>query len=130
MLAAVSVMVAMPVLPEATEMGLAKVPAKPPLSVALAEPALLPMVIVLVLAPKAFALVVPLTVPALIVRPLLNAVFAPERTSVDVALFSVTPVTLLPIAPLIVVVPLLEPELVIVPVLLMVAVERVMPLAI
>ena len=63
----------------------------------------------------------PIRVPADRVVPLpdpVYAVFAPLRIKVLPALFSVTPLTLLPIIPLMVVAPLLEPEFVIVPVLL------------
>ena len=63
----VSVIVATPVLPEATEIALVSVPAKLLFSVALAEPLLSPMVMAPV--PKALALVVPDRVPALIVEP-------------------------------------------------------------
>lgn len=62
-----AVMVATPVLVEATEIGLANVPVKVLLNVALALPPESPMVIVPV--PKALTLVVPLTVPACIVTP-------------------------------------------------------------
>ena len=63
----VPVMVAIPVLVEATVIGLVKVPLRPPLKVALADPPeASPMIIVPV--PNAVALVVPLTVPALIVK--------------------------------------------------------------
>ena len=124
MLAAVSVMVARPVLPEATEIGLAKVNADPPLNVALAEPLVSPMVMVPV--PKAFALVVPLTVPDLIVTPLLKELLLPLKVNADVLLFSMTPVTFPPITPLITSVALPAPELVIVPTLLILAPESVM----
>ena len=62
-----------------------KVSAPPPFNVALAEPVVSPMVMVLVLAPNAFALVLPLTVPDLIVNPVVN-VFAPLKFNCDVAL--------------------------------------------
>ena len=62
LLAPLSVIVAVPVLPETTEIALVKIPANPPLNVALAEPLVLPMVMVPV--PKALALTVPLSVPA------------------------------------------------------------------
>lgn len=67
MLAALSVMVLVPVLPDATEIALVNVPARPPLNVVLAEPLLSPIVIVPV--PNALVLVVPLSVPALIMVP-------------------------------------------------------------
>ena len=66
MLAALSVIVATPVLPEATDITLAKVTAPAPLKVALAAPALSPIVIVPV--PNEPA-TLPLAVPALIVNP-------------------------------------------------------------
>ena len=59
--------------------------------------------------------VVPLDVNTLLVAP---TVTAPLTVSAEVLLASVMPVTFAPTAALIVVVPLLEPELVIVPVLL------------
>lgn len=56
-------------------------------SVALLDPpALSPKVIGLLLAPKAFALVVPSTVPVLIVKPVVN-VLTPLSVSVEVELF-------------------------------------------
>lgn len=68
MLAALEVMVAVPVFVEATEIAFVKVPASPPLRVALDEPPVeSPIVIVPV--PKAVVLVVPETVPFLIVVP-------------------------------------------------------------
>ena len=82
------------------------------MSVALAEPLLPPRAIVPT--PKAFALVVPLTVPELIVR-FPAKVFAPERINAEVALFSYTPVTFVPMFELIVVAPLPAPMLVTVP---------------
>jgi len=84
--AAVLVMVAVPVLPEATVIGFWNGPANPPLKVALTLPLPSPMVMTLEFAPKAFALVVPLTVPPLIVRPVVNE-FTPLRISCDVVLF-------------------------------------------
>ena len=72
----------------------------------------------------------PIRVPADRVVPLpdpVYAVFAPLRIKVLPALFSVTPVTLLPIAPLIVTVLLPAPELVMVPVLLTAPVPSVIP---
>ena len=57
MLAALSVIFATPVLPEATLMAFVNVPASPPLNVALADPALSPIVIVPV--PNAAATVPP-----------------------------------------------------------------------
>ena len=56
--------------------------------------------------------------------------FAPDKVRLEVALFSVTPVTLVPMIALISVPPLPVPEFVMVPVLLTVAPERVIPLAI
>jgi len=98
-----------------------KVPTKPPLKVALAEPPLSP--IVMPLAPKALA-TVPLTVPDLIVRPLVK-VFAPLKVNCDVALFSITPVTLVPITEMISVAPVPVPEFVTVLELLTLPVEMV-----
>ena len=95
-------------------------------NVALALPLVSPMVMTLVLAPKAFALPEPITVPALMVNPPVK-VLAPERERLDVALFWITPVTLLPMTALIVVVPLPMPELVIVPELLIGFVVRLTP---
>ena len=78
-LTAVPVIAATPALPEATEIALANGPANPPLSVALAETVESPSVIAP--APNALALVVPLTVPALIVRPPVK-VFTPLNVNV------------------------------------------------
>jgi len=122
--AALLVMVAVPVLPDATVIGFANGPANPPLNVALALPLPSPIVMTLEFAPNAFALVVPLTVPDLIVKPPVN-VFTPLSTRVEVELFSTTPVTLVPMMLLIVVAPVPAPMLVTVPVLLTVAVESV-----
>lgn len=77
--------------------------------------------------PKALALVVPKTVPALIVNPPVK-VLTPDKVNCDVALFWMTPVTLVPMTELMVVVPLPAPELVIVPILLIETVERVVVL--
>jgi len=63
-------MIAAPEFPEATAIGFAKVPDKPPINVALLLPEESPMVIVLVAAPKAVVYIMPSTVPDLIVRPL------------------------------------------------------------
>ena len=52
-------------------------------------------------------------------------VFAPDKVSCDVALFWITPVTFVPMTELMVVVPEPEPELVMVPALLMDAPEMV-----
>jgi len=93
MLAALEVMVATPVLPEATEIGLANVPTKPPLNVALALPLLSPIVIVPPV-PNAKALVVPLTVPDLIIKPPVK-VLAPERTNVPAPFLVIDPVLLI-----------------------------------
>src|ERR1700691_560874 len=71
-------MVATPVLPAATAIGLANTTAAPPLKVAFAAPLLLPMVMVPV--PKALA-TVPMTVPASIVVPPEYAL-APDRVRV------------------------------------------------
>src|SRR6185295_11335029 len=128
-LAALLVMLKVPLEPVATVIGWANVPANPPFSVALALPLLSPSVITLALAPKAFALVVPLTLPALISNPLVN-VFAPESVSCDVALSCTTPVTLVPMMALMSVEPVPVPELVTVPVGLTLVVDSVMPLAI
>ena len=76
-----------------------------------------PNVIVLELAPKALALVVPRTVPESMVRPWVK-VLTPSSCSWEVLLFSTTPVTLVPIIALISVEPLPVPALVTVPVLL------------
>ena len=61
-------MVAVPELPDATEMGFANVTAPAPERMVLAEPLLLPSVMTLVFAPKELA-ADPVTVPALIARP-------------------------------------------------------------
>ena len=74
----------LPLLPAATVIGLANVPANPPLSVASALPLESPIVIGPV--PKALALVVPETVPALMVRPP-EKVLAPERVTVPAVFF-------------------------------------------
>ena len=68
MLAAELVMVATPELPDATEMGLRKVTTPAPERKVLAEPLVSPSVMTLVSAPNELAKV-PVTVPALIVRP-------------------------------------------------------------
>ena len=106
-------------------MGLANV-LPSPLSVAAVLPLVSPRVIVPVPdPPPADVLVVSETVPALIVSPLVN-VFAPLKVNCDVALFWTTPVTFVPMtAEMVVVPPSLEPELVIVPVLLTGVVEKV-----
>lgn len=88
--ARVCVRVAVPLLPEATEMAFVKGPAKPPLKVALALPTASPRV--MVFAPKALALVVPTTVPALMVNPPVN-VLAPERVHVPVPALVTVPAT-------------------------------------
>jgi hypothetical protein len=100
MAAAELVRVALPELPEATEIALVCVPAKPPLSVVLAEPEESPRVIVPV--PKAAA-VVPRSVPALTVTPP-EKVFAPESVSVPVPSFVMAPVVV-PMIPVIEVLP-------------------------
>ena len=84
-LATLSVIVAIPELPLATEIGFVNVPTNPPFSVASAEPVVLPMVIVPLL-PKALALVVPVTVPALMVVPVVY-VLTPESVKNEVRLF-------------------------------------------
>lgn len=105
-------------------MGLANV-LPSPWSVAAVLPLVSPMVIVPVPdPPPADVLVVSETVPALIVNPPVK-VLAPDKVNCDVALFWTTPVTFVPITALIVVVPVLEPEFVIVPVLLTEVVDRV-----
>jgi len=73
---------------------------------------------------------VPLALLLVRVVPPLLTLTAPLTFKADVVLFSVMPVTLEPTAALIDVAPLPVPELVIVPVLLTLVVERVMPLAI
>jgi hypothetical protein len=113
--AALLVMVSVPLEPEAIVIGLANVNAPPPFNVALAEPLESPIVMTLAFAPKALALVVPLTVPLFIVRPVVN-VFAPLKVSADVELFWMTPVTLVLMTALIVTPPEPVPELVMVPV--------------
>src|SRR5436190_8150039 len=130
--------IAAPVLPiasvpavfDASTIGRAIVnPVVPSSSVAFAlPPALSPSV--MLPAPKALALTVPSTVPDLIVKPLPVKVFTPLRFSCDVALFSITLVTLAPITELIVVLPVPVPLLVIVPMLFTAAVDNVMPLAV
>src|SRR6185436_9475878 len=128
MLAALSVIVATPVLPDATTMGLAKVPASPPLNVALAEPPESPIVITLVVAPNEFAFV-PVTVPDLIVRPPVNVFAEVVKFRAEVALFSTTPVTLAPTTALMSVEPTPVPEFVIVPILFTAVVDSVIPFA-
>ncbi len=111
--------------PDATVIGLANVPAKPPFNVALELPVLSPRVMAPVPEPpKALVLVVPLTVPALMVSPPVK-VLAPESVSCEVAEFCTTPVTLVPMTAEMVTEPLPEPKLVIVPVLFTDAVESV-----
>ena len=83
-LAALSVIVATPVLPEATEIALAKVATPAPLKVALTAPTLSPIVIVPV--PKEPA-TLPLAVPALIVNPVVSVLAAVVKLSAEVALF-------------------------------------------
>ena len=72
----------LPLLPEATVIGLANVP-PPAFNVASTLPLVSPMVMTLEFAPKAFGLVSPETVPALMVKPPVK-VFAPEKTNVPV----------------------------------------------
>ena len=64
------------------------------------------------------------------VSPPAPSVVAPERVRLEVELFWLTPVTLVPMGALIDTLPVPLPELVIVPVLLAEAVEIVMPLAV
>ena len=71
----------------------------------------------LVLAPRALELVKAFTVPDLIVNPLVK-VFTPLRFNAEVALFWITPVTFVPMIPLMALAALPLPELVIVPVML------------
>lgn len=81
--------------------------------------------------PNALVLVVPLTVPDLIVKPPVK-VLAPERVNCEVALFWITPVTLAPMTELIVTGPFAPlPAFVTVPVLLIAPVEnvRLVPMA-
>ena len=75
-------------------------------------------------APKALALVCPLTTPDLMVSPLVK-VLLPDKTRFDVALFSYTPVTLLVMTELMVTAPALVAMFVIVPVLSIFAPESV-----
>ena len=87
-----AVMVATPVLVEATEIGLANVPPKSLLNVALALPLESPMVIVPV--PKALALVVPETMPDLMITPPSKELF-PESTNVPAPSLVIDPVLLM-----------------------------------
>ena len=120
----VEVMLSVPLLPEATVIGFGKVRLSP-INVALALPVESPRVIVPVPEPpKALVLVVPLTVPALMVRPPVN-VLAPDRVNCEVVLFWMTPVTFVPMIELIVTMPEPAFKFVTVPKLLTVAVERV-----
>ena len=93
---------------------------------ALVEPLILPIVIVPV--PNALALVVPPSVPARMVLPP-EKVFTPESVSPEEVLFCITPVTFVPMMALIAVLPVPEPELVMLPVLLIEVPESVTPLA-
>ena len=85
---------------------------------------IVPLVPPPVVEPKAVLLIVPNTVPAFIVNPPVK-VFIPDKVNCDVALFWMTPVTLVPMTALMVVVPVPVPELVMVPVWLIEVVERV-----
>jgi len=85
-LAALLVIFSVPLLPEATVIGLANVPTNPPFKVALALPLESPMVMIFAFAPKALALVVPETVPARMFKPVVK-VFTPARVNCEVALF-------------------------------------------
>jgi len=88
MLAALEVMVATPVLPEATEIGLANVPTKAPLNVALALPLESPMVIVPVpVAPPKDPATSPLTVPDLMIRPPVKTFVPVVKVNCEVLLF-------------------------------------------
>jgi hypothetical protein len=102
------VIVAVPLDPEATVMGLANVKFEPPIKVALAVPVVSPIVIVLLFAPKALALVVPVTVPFLMVSPLVK-VFVPDKVKLEVVLSCTTPVTFVPITALIEQAPVPDP---------------------
>ena len=120
---------ATPLFPEATVIGLAKFKELTvPFNVEFALPVESPIVITLEFAPKALTLVLPLTVPDLIVKPLVK-VFTPESIRLEVAEFSITPVTFVPMIAEIVLSPAPEPELVIVPMWLTEVVERVIPAA-
>lgn len=129
MLLAVEVIVAIPELPEATEIGLANVPLNAPFKVALALPLESPIVIVLAAPPNDPA-TLPLTVPALMSRPPVKRLVPVVRVNCEVELFWMTVVTSAPMTALISVSPAPAPELVIVPVLLTLVVEIVMPLVI
>ena len=113
-----------PLLPEATVIGLAKVNDASPINVAFALPLVSPMVMTFEVAPKALALVWPATVPAFIVKPPVK-VFAPDKVNCEAALFWITPNTLVPMIALIVTAAVPLPEFVMVPLLLTDAVERV-----
>lgn len=87
MLAALEVMVAMPELVEATEIGLANVPLRAPLRVALALPPESPMVIVPVpVAPPKDPATLPLTVPALMIRPPVKTLVPVVKVNCEVPL--------------------------------------------
>ena len=79
----VALILNVPLLPEATVIGLANVPSNRPCNVAAALPLVSPIVTTLVFAPKALALVWPSTVPALIVNPPVK-VLAPLKVRVPV----------------------------------------------
>src|SRR4051794_40588510 len=80
------VIVAVPLLPLGTEMGLANGPATPPFRTTLAVPLVSPSVMIPAAPPNADALVVPLTVPDLMVRPPVK-VLAPAKVIDDDVLF-------------------------------------------
>ena len=94
-------MVATPLLPEATVMGLGQVPLKLPPRVVVAEPLLSPRVMMLVLTPKTAPLLGTVIVPFLmVVLPVKVLATAPASLRLEVLLFWTMPVTLLPIAAL------------------------------
>jgi len=111
----------------ASTIGLAKVRAVVETSrVAGLLPVVLPSVTTLAAAPSALDVVEAVTVPARIFRPEVK-VFVAESVRPEVRLFSVTPVTSVPMTELMITPPIPVPWLVIVPVLFTAVVEIVMP---